>query len=100
MHNQLNNKRLTMDNKNVFFDKNGVLNLDEAVMDIDSFKTIMADGIVTDEELKSQSDRVIGILHDMEKRYSPEQLKEIKQLLAETAVLYAIYNYHSIQSVK
>ena len=38
-----------MDNKNVFFDKNGVLNLDEAVMDIDSFKTIMADGIVTDE---------------------------------------------------
>lgn len=89
-----------MDNKNVFFDKNGVLNLDEAVMDIDSFKTIMADGIVSDEELKAQSDRVIGILHDMEKRYSPEQLKEIKQLLAETAVLYAIYNYHSIQSVK
>lgn len=89
-----------MDNKNVFFDKNGVLNLDEAVMDIDSFKTIMADGTVTDEELKAQSDRVIGILHDMEKRYSPEQLKEIKQLLAETAVLYAIYNYHSIQSVK
>ncbi len=89
-----------MDNKNVFFDKNGVLNLDEAVMDIDSFKTIMADGIVTDEELKAQSDRVIGILHDMEKRYSPEQLKEIKQLLAETSVLYAIYNYHSIQSVK
>ncbi len=89
-----------MDNKNVFFDKNGVLNLDEAVMDIDSFKTIMADGIVTDEELKAQSDRVIGILHDMEKRYSPEQLNEIKQLLAETAVLYAIYNYHSIQSVK
>lgn len=89
-----------MDNKNVFFDKNGVLNLDEAVMDIDSFKTIMADGIVTDEELKAQSDRVIGILHDMEKRYSPEQLKEIKQLLAEASVLYAIYNYHSIQSVK
>ncbi len=89
-----------MDNKNVFFDKNGVLNLDEAVMDIDSFKTIMADGIVTDEELKAQSDRVIGILHDMEKRYSPEQLKEIRQLLAETSVLYAIYNYHSIQSVK
>ena len=89
-----------MDNKNVFFDKNGVLNLDEAVMDIDSFKTIMADGIVTDEELKAQSDRVIGILHDMEKRYSPEQLNEIKQLLAETAVLYARYNYHSIQSVK
>ena len=89
-----------MDNKNVFFDKNGVLNLDEAVMDIDSFKTIMADGIVTDEELKTQSDRVIGILHDMEKKYSPEQLKEIKQLLAETSVLYAIYNYHSIQSVK
>ena len=77
----------------MFFDKNGVLNLDEAVMNIDSFKTIMADGIVTDEELKAQSDRVIGILHDMEKKYSPEQLKEIKQL-------YAIYNYHSIQSVK
>ena len=43
---------------------------------------------------------MIGILHDMEKKYSPEQLKEIKQLLAETSVLYTIYNYHSIQSVK
>ena len=89
-----------MNKKNEFFDENGVLNLDEAVMHIDSFKTIMEDGRVTDAELKQQSERVINLLHDMEKKYSHEQLTEIKQLLAETAVLYAVYNYHSIQSIK
>lgn len=89
-----------MDKKNVFFDENGVLNLDEAVMHIDSFKTIMEDGHVSDEELKRQSDRVIGLLHEMEKKYTPQQLEEIKQLLAETSVLYAVYNYHSLQSIK
>ena len=63
------------------------------------FGNIMEDGIVTEEEVKAQSDKVIAMLHVMEAKYSQEQLAEIKSLLAETSVLYAVYNFHSIQNI-
>ena len=66
----------------------------------DRFKKIMEDGIVTDEELKEQSDKIVGILRRMEKKYSPEQLAEIKELLVESSVLYAVYQQYAIQSIK
>lgn len=60
----------------MFFDKNGILDIDGMVADNDSFKAIMEDGIVTEDEVKAQSDKVIGILHDMETRYSEAQLQK------------------------
>ena len=80
------------------FNEKGILNIDEMVADNASFKNIMEDGIVTEEEVKAQSDKVIAMLHDMEAKYGPEQLAEIKSVLAETSVLYAVYNFHSIQT--
>ncbi len=84
----------------MFFDENGILDLDEMIVRHDSFKKIMEDGIVTDEELKEQSDKIVGILRRMEKKYSPEQLAEIKELLVESSVLYAVYQQYAIQSIK
>ena len=83
----------------MFFNEKGILNIDEIVANNASFKNIMEDGIVTEEEVKAQSDKVIAMLHDMEAKYSKEQLAEIKSLLAETSVLYAVYNFHSIQNI-
>lgn len=83
----------------MFFDENGILNIDEIVAKNASFKKIMEDGIVTEEEIKEQSDKVIAMLHALEKKYSSEQLAEIKNLLAESSVLYAVYNYYSIQNL-
>ena len=83
----------------MFFNEKGILNIDEIVANNASFKNIMEDGIVTEEEGKAQSDKVIAMLHDMEAKYSQEQLAEIKSLLAETSVLYAVYNFHSIQNI-
>ena len=83
----------------MFFNEKGILNIDEIVANNASFKNIMEDGIVTEEEVKAQSDKVIAMLHDMEAKYSQEQLEEIKSLLAETSVLYAVYNFHSIQNI-
>lgn len=83
----------------MFFDKNGILDIDGMVADNDSFKAIMEDGVVTEDEVKAQSDKVIGILHDMETRYSEAQLAKIKALLVESGVLYAVYNYYSIQNI-
>ena len=32
-------------------------------------------------------------------KYTGEQIEEIKSLLVETSVLYAVYNYYSIQNL-
>ena len=83
----------------MFFNEEGFLNIDEMVVNNASFKNIMDDGVVTDEEIKAQSDKVVAMLRDMEAKYSTEQLEDIKALLAETSVLYAVYNFHSIQNI-
>lgn len=83
----------------MFFNQNGILNIDEAIMNKESFKKIMADGIVTEDEIKEQSDKVVGLFQEIEKKYSEEQLRKIKDLLAETSVLYAVYNIYSIHSL-
>ena len=83
----------------MFFDLFGILNIDEMIVNNASFKNIMEDGVVTEEEIKAQSDKVVSMLHEMEAKYSEEQLEEIKSLLIESSVLYAVYNFHSIQDI-
>ncbi len=83
----------------MFFNEKGILNIDEFIVNNESFKKIMEDGIVTKEEIKAQSEKVVALLHDMEKKYSEAQLVEIKELLVESGVLYAVYNFYSIQSL-
>ena len=84
----------------MFFNENGILSLDEMVENNASFKNIMEDGVVTEDEIKAQSDKVVALLRDIEAKYSEEQLAEIKDLLVESSVLYAIYNYYSIQNIR
>ena len=79
----------------MFFNQNGILNIDEAILNKESFKKIMEDGIVSEEEIKEQSEKVIGLFKDIENKFSEEQLRDIKDLLAETSVLYAVYNIYS-----
>ena len=83
----------------MLFNQNGILNIDEAILNKESFKKIMEDGIVSEEEIKEQSEKVIGLFKDIENKFSEEQLRDIKDLLAETLVLYAVYNIYSIQSL-
>lgn len=83
----------------MFFNEEGILNLDEMVVNNASFKTIMEDGVITAEEIKAQSDKVVTMLHDMEAKYNEEQLAEIENLLVESSVLYAVYNFYSIQNI-
>lgn len=83
----------------MFFNEEGILNIDDMVINNASFKNIMEDGVVTEEEIKAQSDKVVAMLLDMEAKYDEEQLAEIKNLLVESSVLYAVYNFHSIQNI-
>lgn len=83
----------------MFFNENGILNIDELVVNSASFKKIMEDSVVTETEIKEHSDKVVALLHTLEHKYSQEQLQEIKDLLVESAVLYAVYNMYSVQSI-
>lgn len=86
--------------KNILFNENGILCIDEAVVSQPTFKKIMEDGVVTEEELAEQSQRVAELFRKVESQCSLEELETIKSLLVETGVLHAIYQYHKVQNIK
>ena len=81
----------------MLFDKEGILNIDELVAQRPTFRKIMEDQIVTDDELTNQ---VVNLLKKLEQTLSPGQLSEVENLLAEMSVLYAIHQYKEIQDLK
>lgn len=83
----------------MFFNEEGILDIDGLLMENVSFKRIMEDGVVTQEELHSQSENVVRILRHMETTYSDEQLTQVKDLLVEVGALFAAYNVYSIQEI-
>lgn len=74
---------------NTFFEGEGILNIDNLIMEQPSFQKIMEDGIVTEEELKEQSGRIIASLKVFEQTATPEQVDQVRELLAEICVLIA-----------
>lgn len=77
---------------NTFFDESGGLNIDDLILQQPSFQKIMEDGIVTEEELAEQKDRVIILLKKFEQNSTPEQIDLVRELLAEISVLIAVQN--------
>lgn len=83
----------------MFFNEDGILNIDEMIIESPSFQKIMEDGVVTDEELAEQADKVVAQLREMETKFNEEQIADIKKLLVESNVLQAIYNIHAKQNL-
>ena len=81
---------------NTFFDESGSLNIDDLIIQQPSFKIIMEDGVVTEEELAEQKERVIILLKKIEQGFTPEQIDKVRELLAEVSVLVAINQYSQI----
>ncbi len=77
---------------NTFFDELGGLNIDDLILQQPSFQKIMEDGIVTEEELAEQKERVIALLKKFEQNSTAEQIDQVRELLAEICVLIAIQN--------
>lgn len=84
----------------MLFNEKGILNLDEMIAEVPSFQTIMSDGIVTDDELQGQSDRVIALLEEAERQMSPADLELMKKIFAEVNVLSAIYHFYELQNLR
>lgn len=84
----------------MFFNEDGIFDVDEIIVSNESFIKIMEDGIVTDDEVKAQSEKVIAMLRSVEVKYSKDQLTEIKNVIAEICVLNTIFNYNSLLNYK
>lgn len=85
---------------NTIFDENGLLNLADIVTNHPSYLQIMADGVVTDEELKEQSERTIKALHKVQDICTPEQQSAIMDAISEMSVLFATYHIHELHDLK
>ena len=77
-----------------------ILDLESIMMNNASLMKILEDGIVTEEEIKEQSEKVTTIAAKLEQECTEEQLKMIQSLIAEMNALYVAYNYNELLSIK
>lgn len=84
---------------NTLFDKDGILNISDIVVNHPSYKTIMEDGIVTDDELKQQADAAVASLRRLQELCNEEQQSAIVDAISEMAVLFAAYHNYELQDL-
>ena len=70
--------------------ENGFLNIEDLIMQSESFQKIMADDVITEEEAMEQEDRVVAIIKEMAETCTPEQIEILRRLMAEICVLVSV----------
>ena len=83
----------------MIFNEQGFIDIDEMIAQEPSFQKIMEDGVVTDDELREQTETVINLLHEVENRFSEDDQMLVKRLFTETNVLSTIYHYYELQNI-
>lgn len=83
--------------KEIFFNEDGSLKINETIMEQPSYVKIMEDGVVTAEELEEQSKLVVSIFRKIEDTFTEEQKKLVQELLVESNVLNAIFKQHNMK---
>ena len=74
-----------------WFDReSGTLLLDEYVLEMDSYRRIIEDETITDDELVEQTQRVASLLRQLEEALSSEAKAIATEALGELAVLNAL----------
>ncbi len=66
------------------------LRLEEYVSELDSYKKIVSDEVVTGAELEEQTQRVIKLMQHLEELLTPEAKAVATDMLCELAVLYVL----------
>jgi len=77
----------------LFDEKSGFLKLDEAVQNSPEFQKIMADGKVTDEEIKGQVKLVVDLFKEIDSKLSEKDKELVVRTIAALAVLYEVTAY-------
>jgi flagellin-specific chaperone FliS len=73
-----------------FDQETGSLLLDEYVVELNSYRRIVEDETITDDELVEQTQRVTSLLQRLEETLSPEAKALATEALSELAVLSAL----------
>jgi hypothetical protein len=73
-----------------FDQESGTLMLDEYVVEMDSYRRIVEDETITDDELLEQTQRVASLLRQLEEVLSPEVKAIATKALGELTVLNAL----------
>jgi flagellin-specific chaperone FliS len=79
-----------MTDKPWFDPQTGILMLDQYVAEMDSYRRIVEDEVITDDELDEQTQRVASLLRRLEETLSPEAKAIATEALSELAVLNAL----------
>ncbi len=82
------------------FDENGVLNISDIVENHPSYKAIMEDGVVTEQELTCQAETTIASLRKLQTLCSEEQQSAILDAISEMGVLFAAYHHYELQDLR
>jgi hypothetical protein len=73
-----------------FDQETGALMLGEYVVEMDSYRRIVEDEAITDDELVEQTQRVASLLQQLEETLSPEAKAIATEALGELTVLNAL----------
>ena len=73
-----------------FDHETGALMLDEYVVEMDSYRRMVEDEIISDDEFVEQAQRVTSLLQQLEEMLSPEAKAIATEALGELAVLNAL----------
>jgi hypothetical protein len=76
--------------KKLFDEDNGLLLLDEMVFNRPSYRAIIEDKIVTDEEIMEQSNRVIELFKKIDRQLNPADKDLVLDTICELSVLHAV----------
>jgi hypothetical protein len=68
----------------------GTLLLDDYVAETDSYRRIIADDVITDDEIAEHGQRVVSLLHQLEESLTPEIKAVATEALCQLAVLHAL----------
>src|SRR5215207_9852383 len=83
-------KEATLMDRPWFDQETGTLMLDEYVLEMDSYRRIVEDETITDDELLEQTQRVTSLLQQLEETLSPEAKAISTEALGELTVLNAL----------
>ena len=71
--------------------------LDSLVLQVEnskSFQSIIADGKVTDSEIKTLSEHICHLMSQVEEKLSTDDFKLVSDLLTEMAVFYVVSKFN------
>src|ERR1043166_7916261 len=74
-----------------FDDQSGVVLFDEYVGQMDSFRKIMEDNRITEEEVSGQAQRVIELLKKLDQTLDADAKSLVTDVFCEIAVLHALH---------